>query len=328
MTEKLLQIDNLKTYFNTPNGVLPAVDGISFHINAGETLCVVGESGCGKSVTALSVMRLLATPPARYVSGRIIFGETDLLKLPKDKMRKIRGRDISMIFQEPMTSLNPVHTVGRQIAEAIKVKNKRIGEKEAKERAIEMLRVVMVPDPHRRVKEFPHQMSGGMWQRAMIAMALSCNPRLLIADEPTTALDVTVQAQILKLMRKLKEEMGTALMFITHDLGVVAKMAQRVVVMYAGKVVEEGTVFDIFEKPLHPYTRGLLECIPRMDQDRGELAIIKGTVPSPLRFPEGCRFAPRCSESMEICSKEIPPFEAKDSQRVSCWLYSRAEEVV
>ncbi len=328
MTEKLLQIDNLRTYFNTPNGVLPAVDGVSFHINLGETLCVVGESGCGKSVTALSVMRLLATPPARYASGQIFFEGIDLLKLPKDKMRKIRGRDISMIFQEPMTSLNPVHTVGRQIAEAIKIKDKKIGEKEAMEKAIEMLRVVMVPDPQRRVKEFPHQMSGGMRQRAMIAMALSCNPKLLIADEPTTALDVTVQAQILKLMGKLKEELGTAMMFITHDLGVVAKMAQRVVVMYAGKVVEEGTVFDIFEAPLHPYTKGLLECIPRMDQDRGELAIIRGSVPSPLRFPEGCRFAPRCGEAMDICKKEIPPFEFKNGHQVSCWLYSRAKEVV
>lgn len=328
MSEKLLEIKNLKTYFNTPNGVLPAVDGVSFHINKGETLCVVGESGCGKSVTALSVMQLLMVPPAKYAAGEILFNNTNLLQLSKEKMRRIRGRDISMIFQEPMTSLNPVHTVGRQISEAIRLKNKDLSKKEAMEKAVEMLRLVLVPDPGRRVKEFPHQMSGGMRQRAMIAMALSCNPQLLIADEPTTALDVTVQAQILKLMKNLKQELNMAMMFITHDLGVVAKMAQRVVVMYAGKVVEEGTVYEIFEQPLHPYTKGLLECIPRVDQKRGMLSIIKGSVPSPLRFPEGCRFAPRCKEAMDVCRKEIPPLELHQQHLVACWLFSDVKEVV
>lgn len=328
MTEKLLQVDDLRTHFNTPNGVLPAVDGVSFHINSGETLCIVGESGCGKSVTALSIMQLLRTPPAKYASGQIRFENTDLLKLSKEKMRRIRGRDISMIFQEPMTSLNPVHTVGRQISEAIRLKHKNMSEKEVAQKAVEMLRLVLVPDAHRRVKEFPHQMSGGMRQRAMIAMALSCRPKLLIADEPTTALDVTVQAQILKLMKNLKEELGMALMFITHDLGVVAAMAQRVVVMYAGKIVEEGTVLEIFEQPLHPYTKGLLECIPRMDQKRGELAIIKGTVPSPLNFPEGCRFGLRCPHVMDICRQTVPPLEQHQGHLVACWLFARAKEVV
>lgn len=326
---RLLEIQNLRTYFQTPNGTLSAVDGISFHIESGETLCVVGESGCGKSVTALSIMRLLRTPPARYVSGHILFEDEDLLKLSKERMRRIRGRDIAMIFQEPMTSLNPVHTVGRQIAEAIRLRDSKLGVNEAIERAIEMLKLVMVPDPHRRVKEYPHQMSGGMRQRAMIAMALSCNPKLLIADEPTTALDVTVQAQILKLMKKLKDELGMAMLFITHDLGVVARMAQRVVVMYAGEVVEEGTVFEIFERPLHPYTRGLLECIPRLDQERGELQIIHGSVPSPLTFPEGCRFSPRCSESMEMCHKENPALVEEDRHRVACFLYTtETKEVI
>lgn len=326
--EKLLDIKDLRTYFNTPNGVLPAVDGVSFHIAPGETLCVVGESGCGKSVTALSVMRLVRTPPAKYASGRIMFEDKDLLGLTTENMRRVRGRDISMIFQEPMSSLNPVHTVGRQLSEAICVKNKRMSSKEATERAIEALRMVMVPDPHRRVKEYPHQMSGGMRQRVMIAMALSCNPKLLIADEPTTALDVTVQAQILGLMQNLKKELGTAMMFITHDLGVVAKMAQRVVVMYAGKIVEEADVLTIFKHPLHPYTSGLLECIPRIDAGKGRLSIIEGSVPSPLRFPKGCRFHPRCPKAHEQCRQEEPQLQENNGHKVACWLYSDRKDVM
>lgn len=327
-TTKLLEIEDLRTYFNTPSGVLPAVDGVSFHISPGETLCVVGESGCGKSVTALSIMRLLRTPPARYVSGSIGFECRDLLQLSSEHMRKIRGRDISMIFQEPMSSLNPVHSVGRQLTEAIRVKDRRIGAKEATECAIEALRRVMVPDPGRRVKEFPHQMSGGMRQRVMIAMALACSPKLLIADEPTTALDVTVQAQILGLMQNLKRELGTAMMFITHDLGVVAKMAQRVVVMYAGNVVEEADVLTIFRNPLHPYTRGLLECIPRIDHGKGRLSVIEGSVPSPLRFPAGCRFHPRCPSAHAQCRETAPMLHSTDGHKVACWLYAPGNEEV
>jgi oligopeptide/dipeptide ABC transporter ATP-binding protein len=321
-TNKLLEIQDLRTYFNTPDGVLPAVDGVSFDISVGETLCVVGESGCGKSVTALSTMRLVRTPPARFASGQIKFEGRDMLKLSPENMRKIRGRDISMIFQEPMSSLNPVHTVGRQLSEAIRVKDSSIGPKEANERAVDALRMVMVPDPKRRVKEFPHQMSGGMRQRVMIAMALACRPKLLIADEPTTALDVTVQAQILSLMQKLKQELGTAMMFITHDLGVVAKMAQRVVVMYAGKVVEEADVITIFREPLHPYTQGLLTCIPRIDHGRSRLSIIEGSVPSPLRFPQGCRFHPRCPKAHAICREKEPSVETTYGHKIACWLYA------
>ncbi|MEW6524276.1 MAG: ABC transporter ATP-binding protein [Bacillota bacterium] len=328
MSDRLLEITDLRTYFNTPEGTLPAVDGVSLHVNRGETLCVVGESGCGKSVTALSVMRLIPTPPGRYVSGKISLAGRDLLRLSKEEMRRTRGRDVAMIFQEPMTSLNPVHTVGRQIAEAIRL-HSGVGSREATERAVEALRLVRVPDPHLRVREFPHQMSGGMRQRVMIAMALSCRPKLLIADEPTTALDVTVQAQILELMRSLKKEVGMAVMLITHDLGVVAEMAHRVVVMYAGKVVEEGQVEVIFGEPLHPYTRGLLRCIPRLDQPRGQLTIIDGTVPSPLRFPAGCRFHSRCPDAWELCRRQMPELIDMGGHKVACWLHtSAAREVV
>lgn len=327
-TGNLLDVEDLRTYFNTPNGILPAVDGVSFHISPGETLCVVGESGCGKSVTALSVMRLVRIPPAKYASGRILFEGNDLLGLTAEKMRRIRGRDISMIFQEPMSSLNPVHTVGRQLREAIRVKDRGISVREATVRAVEVLRMVMVPDAERRVNEYPHQMSGGMRQRVMIAMALSCSPKLLIADEPTTALDVTVQAQILGLMQNLKSDLGTAMMFITHDLGVVAKMAQRVVVMYAGKVVEEADVLTIFRNPLHPYTKGLLECIPRIDHGKGRLAIIEGSVPSPLRFPEGCRFHPRCPKAHAQCREAVPQLQTQSGHKVACWLYASGNEEV
>lgn len=320
MDGRLLEVEGLQTFFFTDDGVLPAADGVSFHLDRGETLCVVGESGCGKSVTALSIMQLLPTPPARYVSGRISFAGRSLLALSKEEMRLVRGREMAMIFQEPMTSLNPVHTVGRQIAEAIRLHRTEC-DKEAMVMAEEALRLVKVPDPHRRIHEFPHQLSGGMRQRVMIAMALSCRPKLLIADEPTTALDVTVQAQILELIRSLKAEVGMAVMLITHDLGVVAEMAQRVVVMYAGKVVEQGTVDEIFAEPKHPYTQGLLSCIPRLDQERGELRIISGQVPNPLRFPTGCRFHPRCPEALEICREESPRPSPANDRYVACWLY-------
>jgi oligopeptide/dipeptide ABC transporter ATP-binding protein len=263
------------------------------------------------------------------VSGKINLAGRDLLRLSKEDMRRTRGREVAMIFQEPMTSLNPVHTVGRQIAEAIHLHN-GVGAREAMQQAVDALRLVRVPDPHLRVREFPHQMSGGMRQRVMIAMALSCRPKLLIADEPTTALDVTVQAQILELIRSLKNEVGMAMMLITHDLGVVAEMAQRVVVMYAGKVVEEGMVDAIFSEPLHPYTRGLLRCIPRLDQPRGQMTIIKGTVPSPLRFPPGCRFHERCPDAWELCQRENPALMDLGGHKVACWQHApaAAREVV
>lgn len=307
--ERLLEVKNLKTYFDTDEGTVKAVDGVSFHIDKGETLAVVGESGSGKSVTSLSLMRLIPQPPGRFASGEMIFDGEDLLKKSERQMRRIRGNDIAMIFQEPMTSLNPVYTVGDQIAEAIVLhqgKNKR----QAMKLAAEMLDLVGIPEPEKRVKNYPHQMSGGMRQRVMIAMALSCGPQLLIADEPTTALDVTIQAQILDLMRKLQKEIGMSILFITHDLGVVAEVADRVVVMYAGRAVEEGSVEDIFAKPQMPYTLGLLNSIPRVDraaehQDR--LEAIPGNVPNPLYLPEGCAFHPRCRFAIEECKEAIPP---------------------
>ncbi|MDF2626173.1 MAG: oligopeptide transporter ATP-binding protein [Symbiobacteriaceae bacterium] len=320
MSEKLVDIRNLKTYFYTEDGVVPAVDGVDLYVKRGETLGVVGESGCGKSVTSLSVMRLIASPPGKIVDGEILFEGEDLVKKSEAEMRKIRGNDISMIFQEPMTSLNPVYTIGDQIGEAI-VLHQGLSKKEALEKAIEMLRLVGIPLPERRVHEYPHQLSGGMRQRVMIAMALSCNPKLLIADEPTTALDVTIQAQILELMKKLKKELGMAIMLITHDLGVVAEMCERVVVMYGGKVVEEGDAVSIFKSPLHPYTEGLLNSIPRMDEDVDRLHVIEGVVPNPLHLPEGCRFHPRCPYAIEKCKNTQPPLEQVAPGRyVACFL--------
>jgi oligopeptide/dipeptide ABC transporter ATP-binding protein len=320
MSEKLVDIRNLKTYFYTEDGVVPAVDGVDMYIKRGETLGVVGESGCGKSVTSLSVMRLIASPPGKIVAGEILFEGEDLIKKSEAEMRKIRGNDISMIFQEPMTSLNPVYTIGDQISEAIQL-HQGMSYKEATDKAIEMLRLVGIPLPERRVKEYPHQLSGGMRQRVMIAMALSCNPKLLIADEPTTALDVTIQAQILELMKKLKKELGMAIMLITHDLGVVAEMCERVVVMYGGKVVEEGDAVSIFKSPLHPYTEGLLQSIPRMDEDVDRLHVIEGVVPNPLHLPEGCRFHPRCPVAVEKCKQSQPPLEQVAPGRfVACYL--------
>ena len=326
----LLEVEDLKTHFFTRDGVVRAVDGVSFSIQPGETLALVGESGCGKSVTSLSIMRLIASPPGRTVAGSIRFNGRDLLDLTEREMRDVRGNEISMIFQEPMTSLNPVLTIGRQIAEAL-VLHRGLAQADAWARAIEMLRLVNIPEPARRVSEYPHQMSGGMRQRVMIAMALACDPKLLIADEPTTALDVTIQAQILDLMRALQEKTGAAILLITHDLGVVAEMAQRVVVMYAGRKVEEARVFDLFDRPRHPYTRGLMKSIPRLGGGQAvgkRLAEIPGMVPS-LREPiAGCAFADRCAHAIERCRAEAPPLEAKTPGHiVACWVADRLPEV-
>jgi peptide/nickel transport system ATP-binding protein len=317
----LLAIEDLQTHFFTRDGVVRAVDGVSYAVEAGETLAVVGESGCGKSVTALSILRLVPSPPGRIVGGTIRFEGVDLLQIGEGEMRRIRGNEISMIFQEPMTSLNPVLTVSRQITETL-ILHQGLTARAAAARAIEMLRLVRIPEPERRARQYPHELSGGMRQRVMIAMALACHPKLLIADEPTTALDVTIQAQILDLMRELKSEIGAAIILITHDLGVVAEMAQRVVVMYAGRKVEEAPVGDLFRRPQHPYTLGLLASVPRLGATLGRaepprLAEIPGTVPS-LRDPiVGCAFAPRCAYATERCSREAPPLEAKTAAHLA-----------
>ena len=322
-TRPLLEVDDLKTYFYTRDGIVRAVDGVSFTVYPGETLAVVGESGCGKSVTSLSILRLIAAPPGKIVNGRLMFQGRDLLGLTEDEMRRVRGNEISMIFQEPMTSLNPVLTIGRQIAEAL-VLHRGMKRKAALERAVEMLTLVNIPEAARRIEQYPHQLSGGMRQRVMIAMALACNPRLLIADEPTTALDVTIQAQILDLMRGLKEKPGAAIVLITHDLGVVAEMAQRVVVMYAGRKVEEAAVDDLFAHPRHPYTEGLLKSIPRLEHAQAAahlpLAEIPGMVPSLKEEIAGCLFAPRCGYATERCRREYPPLEEKaPGHFAACW---------
>ena len=320
----LLEIQELKTNFYTFEGIAQAVQNVSFYMDEGETLGLVGESGCGKSVTALSVMRLIKNPPGKIVAGQILFEGADLLKLSESRMRSIRGARISMIFQEPMTSLNPVYTIGHQISEMYEI-HKRIGKKEAWERAVETLQQVQMPSPQKRAHEYPYQLSGGMRQRAMIAMAMACNPKILIADEPTTALDVTIQAQILDLMLKLKEDYGAAVLIITHDLGVVAEIAQRIVVMYAGQVVEEGTTRDIFEKPKHPYTRGLLRSVPKLGErsrrGRTRLLEISGMVPSLYELPEGCNFNPRCRHAMDIC-RETPPelVDVEGIHKMRCYL--------
>ncbi len=310
----LLEVTALQTHFATPDGVVRAVEGVSFKVRAGETLAIVGESGCGKSVTSMSILRLIAEPPGR-IAGSIRFDGRELLDLPEAEMRKIRGNEIAMIFQEPMTSLNPVLTIGRQIGESLRL-HQGLSATAAEARAIESLTLVGIPAPERRVREYPHQLSGGMRQRVMIAMALACNPKLLIADEPTTALDVTIQAQILDLMRGLKQRIGSAIMLITHDLGVVAETAERVVVMYAGRKVEEASVGDLFARPLHPYTLGLLGAVPKLgaslDGDgRSRLAEIPGLVPSLRTRIEGCAFAGRCPRATELCRTTAPPIEAK-----------------
>lgn len=321
----LLQVQELKTYFYTFEGVARAVDDVSFYLDKGETLGLVGESGCGKTVTALSVMRLIPEPPGKIVHGKILFDGVNLPDLTMRQMRAIRGKRISMIFQEPMASLNPVFTIGDQISEMF-VLHQRLGKKESWERAVEMLRMVQIPSPEKRVHEYPHQLSGGMQQRAMIAMALSCNPEILIADEPSTALDVTIQAQIIDLMMQLKKDFDAAIMLITHDLGVIAEIAQRIVVMYAGKVVEEGQILAIFEDPRHPYTRGLLKSIPKLGErsryGRQRLKEIAGIVPSLYELPPGCSFYPRCPEAMAICQEKAPELtELGGGHRVRCWLY-------
>jgi len=313
--EPLLAIEGLRTHFFTRDGVVRAVDGVSYAVGSGETLAVVGESGCGKSVTALSILRLVPSPPGRIVGGAIRFAGRDLLQASESEMRDIRGNEIAMIFQEPMTSLNPVLRVSRQIGETLRL-HQGLDRAAATQRAVEMLRLVNIPEPERRARQYPHELSGGMRQRVMIAMALACNPKLLIADEPTTALDVTIQAQILDLMRALKAKIGAAIILITHDLGVVAEMAERVVVMYAGRKVEEAPVRELFRHPRHPYTVGLLASVPRLGATLGRkdvprLAEIPGVVPS-LRQPiMGCAFAPRCAYAVERCRREAPPLEAK-----------------
>jgi peptide/nickel transport system ATP-binding protein len=325
MAERLLDVKHLTTHFITDEGVVRAVDGVDFHIDRGETLGVVGESGCGKSVTALSIMRLIPQPPGRIVRGQIQYQGRDLLDLTPSQMRKIRGKEISMIFQEPMTSLNPVFTVGEQIAEALRL-HEGLGRRDALDKAVEMLRLVHIPNAERRVREYPHQLSGGMRQRVMIAMALSCSPKLLIADEPTTALDVTIQAQILELLNELKAKLGMAVMLITHDMGVIAETAQRVIVMYAAQIVEEASVQDLFKEPLHPYTQGLLRSIPRLDlaaTGRQRLQAIPGTVPI-LRgdVKAGCRFAPRCDFARPPHFENDPVLrEVRPGHKVACFLY-------
>ena len=324
---ELLEVKNLKTYFYTPEKVIPAVDGVSFHIKKGETLCIVRESGSGKSVTSLSIMQLVQSPPGKYVGGEILFKGEDILKKSESEMCGIRGNTISMIYQEPMTSLNPVFTIGMQIMETIRI-HQKVSKEEARKKAVHMLELVGIADPDIRMKEYPHQLSGGMRQRVMIAMGLCCQPELLIADEPTTALDVTIQAQILDLMRRLKEELHMTILFITHDLGVVAEMAERVIVMYGGRVVEEAPVKEIFKHPRHPYTQGLLNCIPRVDVKEERLKAIKGMVPSPDKFAQGCRFHPRCPYAREICKSKEPPEHKNQWGTVTCHFPLNVEEEV
>jgi peptide/nickel transport system ATP-binding protein len=319
----LLEIKGLKTHFKTDDGWLHAVDGVDMSIEAGETLGVVGESGCGKSVTAKTVMKLIDMPPGKIVAGQVLWQGRDLVPLGAEDMRRIRAKEIAIIFQEPMTSLNPVYTIGEQIAESIRL-HEGLSRKDAIARAVEMLKLVRIPTPERRVHDYPHQFSGGMRQRVMIAMALSCKPQLLIADEPTTALDVTIQAQILDLLAELKSEMGMAIMLITHAMGVVAEVAQRVVVMYAGQVVEEALVGELFAHPRHPYTQGLIRSIPRIDSaltKKGRLETIPGTVPKLIAPPEGCRFAPRCKFAMPACTQATPPLrQVAPGHKVACIL--------
>jgi len=324
MNPPLLQIEDLRTHFFTDDGVVRAVDGVSLELGARETLAVVGESGSGKSVTALSVLRLVPEPPGRIVGGRILFAGRDLVGLSGDAMRKIRGKEISMIFQEPMTSLNPVYSCGEQIIEAV-VLHEKVDRARARQRAIEMLGLVGIPVPEQRVDEYPHQMSGGMRQRVMIAMALACRPSILIADEPTTALDVTIQAQILELLKRLQRELGMAVLLITHDLGVVAETADRVAVMYAGQIVEYCDTAAAFRRTLHPYTAGLLASLPRLGAKREALRVIPGNVPNPARFPQGCRFHPRCPIVQDRCRAHEPPMLTFDgAHRSRCW---RADEI-
>lgn len=321
----LLEVKNLKTQFKVKNGLVNAVNGIDFEFDKGEVLAIVGESGSGKSVTSLSIMGLIPNPPGKIIEGEILYNGEDLVKKSKKELQDIRGSKISMIFQEPMTSLNPVFTIGKQIAEAV-LRHEKVSKKEAMKTAEDMLRLVGIPSPEKRIKDYPHQLSGGMRQRVMIAMALACNPELLIADEPTTALDVTIQAQILELILELKEKLGTAILLITHDLGVVAEVAEKVVVMYCGKIVEKADVKTLFANPMHPYTKGLLQSIPKMDEKKERLYMIKGMVPNPLDMPKGCAFSDRCESCMEICRNEQPVLKKHGNAMVSCFLYADEKE--
>lgn len=319
--KKLLEVNNLKTYFFTEEGVVPATDGLSFTLDKGETLAIVGESGCGKSVTSLSILRIFPSPPGKIVDGEILYNGENLLEKSEKEMRKIRGNEISMIFQEPLTSLNPVFTLGHQITESLRM-HQGMNKKQAREKTIEMLKLVGIANPEKTIDNFPHQLSGGMRQRVMIAMALACNPKILIADEPTTALDVTIQAQILELLNDIKTQTDTAIILITHDLGIVAQIAQNVIVMYAGQAVEYADVRTIFKNPLHPYTTGLLKSIPVLGEERDTLYSIKGSIPSPKDYPKGCRFYSRCEDAFEKCA-EIPPevVEISPGHKVRCWKY-------
>ena len=327
MSPPMLRIEDLRTYFFTPEGVVKAVDGVSLEIPHSKTLGVLGESGCGKSVTALSIMRLIPDPPGRIVNGSIFFEETNILALPSSRMREIRGNRISMIFQEPMTSLNPVYTIGDQVAETYVI-HQGLSRSESFNQAIEMLRIVGIPSPGKRAGEYPHQLSGGMRQRAMIAMAMACRPRLLIADEPTTALDVTIQAQILDLMLGLQDELGMAILMITHDLGVIGEVSDQVVVMYAGEVVEYSSIDALFTEPCHPYTMGLMSSIPvlgeKFKKGKQPLREIPGLVPNLIHLPPGCLFAPRCERAVERCRRERPPlFSLGPDQGAKCWLVEK-----
>ena len=320
--EKILEVKNLDVCFFTEEGKLPAIDNLSLSIRAGETLGVVGESGCGKSMTALSIMRLISSP-GKITNGEVLFKGQDLIKLSDKEIRRVRGNNIAMIFQEPMTSLNPVATIGNQIVEAIRTHNKEISKKEATEKAIEMLKLVKIPLPEKRINEYPHQLSGGMRQRVMIAMALSCNPELLICDEPTTALDVTIQAQILKLINQLKKEVNSSVIMITHDMGVISQITDNVIVMYAGQVVEYTSTKELFNAPLHPYTNGLINSIPKLDEEQEELEVIDGMVPMLSELPKGCLFNPRCKYAKDICREKRPNLiDIKDNHKVRCFKYS------
>ena len=317
--EPLLEVVDLKTYFHTGKGLARAVDGVSFSVERGKTLAVVGESGCGKTVTALSILRLIPMPPGEIAGGRIMFDGVDLVKLSMPRMRELRGGKVAMIFQEPATSLNPVFTIGSQIAEAIRL-HRKLPEREIRGEMIRVLTEVRMSEPERRLDQYPHELSGGMKQRAMIAMALVCEPKLLIADEPTTALDVTIQARILELLRKSQAQHGMALLLITHDLGVVAEMADEVVVMYAGRVIERAPVEELFGRPAHPYTRGLFDSLPRIDRHDDELRAIEGNVPSPTNFPTGCRFRDRCPLAFEKCTEEPRLHEIAPGHHAACWV--------
>jgi peptide/nickel transport system ATP-binding protein len=317
-TRSLLEVRDLRTHFASERGEVHAVDGVDLSLERGRTLGIVGESGCGKSVTALSIMGLVPQPPGRIAGGEVLFEGEDLLQAPARRMRDLRGDKLSMIFQEPMTSLNPAFPAGDQVAEAL-LRHRKISPKEARDQAVEMLRKVRIPSPERRARDYPHQLSGGMRQRVMIAMALACDPRLLIADEPTTALDVTIQAQILELMRLLRAELGTAIILITHDLGVIAELADDVIVMYAGKVVERCAAERLFAEPQHPYTIGLLGSIPRLHLAQARLSAIEGVVPDPVAFPQGCRFHPRCPFAVDKCRAEVPPLiKVSENHEAAC----------